>query len=169
MLLVFLGLTHGMWKFPDQGLNLCHSSWPELLRWQRRILNPLCPRGTLVIDFSFLFLSTLMAYGSSQARDWLHSHICGHTPQLQQHRILNPLCHSGNAIDFFLNHKTFNKKISINKSMGKGSENSYARNPRLRKYRGWMQPRRKTIVTAGCLVLILGGRPAHWVVWTWVL
>ena len=45
MILNFVfGCTHGIWKFPGQGLN--PQQWPKPLQWKHQILNPLSHQGT---------------------------------------------------------------------------------------------------------------------------
>ena len=46
------GCTHGMQKFPGQGLNLCLRRDPSLCSWN---LNPLCHRGNSPVLFCFVF------------------------------------------------------------------------------------------------------------------
>ena len=49
-------------------------------------------------DLNLFFIATPTAYWSSWARDWIQPQL-RLTPQLWQHQILNPLCHSGNSKD----------------------------------------------------------------------
>ena len=65
---------------------------------------------------SFFFFAIPVAYGSSQARDWILAaaaiaHSCSNASctcsQLQQFKILNPLCHSRNSqLNLFLQMQT---------------------------------------------------------------
>ena len=83
--------------------------WPKPLQWQCWIFNPLYHKWTLTYIYMYifcccfcLFRAVLMAYGGSQARDWIravaaglhHRHSNAGTKlhhSSWQHQILNPL------------------------------------------------------------------------------
>ena len=68
----FFGYTRGMWKFPGQGLYLCHSSHPSHCTDNARFLIHWATREFLYSVF-VCFMSIPTSYGNSWVRDWIQA------------------------------------------------------------------------------------------------